>query len=82
MHLNQNHYRLMSIVKGGATIYNYTDAVLLREIQKYNRNLLEIVEGESGSILREDMNNLSEPTPYFSASLTKCGIQFLHAYIK
>lgn len=76
--MNKEHFAMMKAVKNGATIYGLYDAQLLREVQKYDKELITIID---------DMNQLeyilgyelegAKQLPYFGAILTKKGKKYL-----
>lgn len=41
--LKQEHYEVMEAVKDGATIFGYVDALRLREVQRFDEDLIDIV---------------------------------------
>lgn len=78
MHLTEEHLKVMKAVKNGATIYGLNDAQLLREVQKYDKDLITIIDDmkKLEYILGYELDGAKQ-LPYFGAILTKKGKKYL-----
>ncbi|MBD1379164.1 hypothetical protein [Metabacillus arenae] len=76
--LKQEHYEVMKAVKDGATIYGYVDAKRLREVQKFDSELIEIIGLKDLEEITGEEYNGAEQLPYFGAILTGKGKEVLN----
>lgn len=77
MELSKKHFEIMKDIEGGATIWGYVEAKLIREIQRYNETLVHIVDiPELEEITGEEFDGAKQ-MPYFGAILTEKGKQLL-----
>lgn len=76
--LTKNHMQALLQIEGGATIYDYTLAKTLREVQKIDWRLLTIVDDieELERITGEKYSGV-EKVPYFGACLSEKGKKFV-----
>jgi len=72
--LTSDHLDAMKEVKEGATIYGYRLAMLLREVQRYDRSLIHIIDNmrELEQIVGEKFDG-TKRLPYFGAILSEKG---------
>lgn len=78
MKLTEEHLKIMKAVKNGATIYGFYDAKLLREVQKYDKDFITIIDNieKLEYILGYKLDGAKQ-LPYFGAILTKKGKKYL-----
>jgi len=65
--INEKTKELMAAVASGADIYNYGDAKILRQLEKENPEMVDIVEA------RMYTGDGTDQVPYFGAILTDEG---------
>jgi len=77
--LTAEHVEAMIEVGDGATIWDYVDAKLLREIGRYDKDLIEFVELDELRKIDPKVAKLTgaERLPYFGAVITDKGFEFL-----
>jgi len=77
--LTAEHIEAMMEVCDGVTVWNYVDAKLLREIDSYDKDLIEIVELDELEKIDSEVAKLTgaERLPYFGAVITDKGFEFL-----
>lgn len=82
MELKSIHLKTMEGVEGGATIWGYREAKLLREIQQVDTELVKILNlSEVEEITGEHFDGAKQ-LPYFGAVLTDKGREFLKGRLK
>lgn len=76
--LSQKHFEVMKDVLNGGTVYGYVEAKLLREVQRYDPELIHIIDNmeELERITGETYSGV-ERLPYFGAILTDRGKKLL-----
>jgi hypothetical protein len=80
MSIKREHIEVMESVNGGADIYGYLEATLLREVQKHDAELVQILtihELEKATGRKFDG---AKQLPYFGAILTKKGIDLVNKF--
>ncbi|MDE1407015.1 hypothetical protein NSQ93_22520 [Bacillus sp. FSL W8-0445] len=77
--LTAEHIEAMMEVGDGVIIWNYVDAKLLREVGRYNKDLIEFVELDELRKIDSRVAKLTgvERLPYFGAVITDKGVEFL-----
>lgn len=84
--LSKEHLKLMFKVSEGATIFGYTEAKLLREVERYDKNLITIISNmkELQKIVGNEKELFDNKNPktghlaYFGAILTEKGQEWLN----
>lgn len=71
--LNTNHLSVMNEVREGATIWGYIEAKLLREVQQFDENLIDILEITDVEKITGEVFDGAKQLPYFGAILTDKG---------
>lgn len=75
--LTKEHIDELKSVEDGATIYGYINAKLLREVQRFNNKLIQILDiAELEKILNKEFDGAKQ-LPYFGAILTNKGKTFV-----
>lgn len=77
--LTAEHFEAMMRVGSGATVWNYGIATLLREVERFNKDFIEILSVKELKEIDEEVSNLSgaDEFPKFGAVITKKGFEFL-----
>lgn len=83
--LNEEHLKIMFLIQDGATIFGLKQAKLLREVEQYDRSLINIIDNmsELQKIVRNEKDLYSNKDPktgflaYFGAILTEKGKEWL-----
>ena len=83
--LNEEHLITMFLIQNGATIFGLKEATLLREVEKYDKSLINIISNmkELEEIVGNEKDLYDNKNPktgrlaYFGAILTKKGKEWL-----
>ena len=83
--LNEEHLKTMFLIQNGATIFGLKEAILIREVEKYDKSLINIISNikELEEILgnKKDLYDNKNPKTgrlaYFGAILTEKGKKWL-----
>lgn len=75
--LTKHHYEAMGWIKEGATIFGLYEAIMLREVQAFDEELLEILGIAELERIENKVYNGAERMPYFGAILTDKGRKLL-----
>lgn len=83
--LTEKHLEVMCLVRGGATIFGLEEATLLREVEKYNKKLINIIDNMEklekiagdAKDLYDNRNPKTGHLAYFGAILTYEGKKWL-----
>lgn len=71
----------MKDITGGATIFSHTLATRLREVEKFDSDLIHIIQDlEELEAVSGDTFSGDEQLPYFGAILTKKGERFIQLH--
>lgn len=77
MALTDKHLEAMEFVINGATIWGYSEAKILREVQQFNDKLIHILNiKELEKVVGYEFDGAKQ-MPYFGAILTGAGRKFL-----
>lgn len=77
--LNKDHIEALELIEGGADIYDLYLARTLREVQKINPELLNILSLKELEEIHQKKYHGSEQLPYFGAILSGKGKEFLNS---
>jgi len=80
--LNKDHYNAMVQVTNGANVYSLKIARLLREVQAYDPQLVDILTIQQLEGIGFRFENVNEPLPYFGAILTEKGKELLDSVVR
>lgn len=83
--LSEEHLKIMFLIQNGATIFNLKKAKLLREVQQYDKTLINIIDNmkELERIVGNEKDLYDNKDPkighlaYFGAILTDKGKKYL-----
>ena len=83
--LNEEHLKTMFLIQNGATIFGLKEATLLREAEKYDKSLIDIIDNmeELKEITGNEKDLYDNKNPktgrlaYFGAILTEKGKEWL-----
>lgn len=83
--LSEEHLKTMFLIQNGATIFGYKEAKLLREVEKYDKSLINIISNmkELEKIVGNEKDLYDNKNPkignlaYFGAILTEEGKKWL-----
>lgn len=83
--LNEEHLKIMFLIQNGATIFNLKKAKLLREVQQYDKTLINIIDNieQLKQIVGNEKELYDNKDPktghlaYFGAILTEKGKEWL-----
>ncbi|MCR6108671.1 hypothetical protein HXA34_20460 [Salipaludibacillus agaradhaerens] len=78
--LNSKHIEEMRGIEEGATIWGYVNAKLLREVQRFDHELITVVSVKELEVIENTTYDGSGKLPYFGAILTKKGKEFLESW--
>jgi hypothetical protein len=82
LELEQKHLDMMESIKDGATIFGYKEAKLLREVQRIDRELIQVIDdiSELEAIEGKEYDGAGR-VPYFGAILTKKGKKLVRNHL-
>ena len=75
--LKAKHFEVMKAVRNGATIWGLREAKLIREVQRYDPELVEIIKLQELEEIEGVEYDGAGRVPYFGAILTEKGKEFL-----
>ncbi|HFF1838858.1 TPA: hypothetical protein ACGBET_003577 [Bacillus cereus] len=81
--LKEEHLQAMKDITSGATIFSYSLAMRLREVERFDSELIDIIhnldelEAISGEVFPAE-----KKLPYFGAILTKKGKEYLNNHTR
>ncbi|GAA0471797.1 hypothetical protein [Alkalibacillus silvisoli] len=80
--LNKEHLSEMKGIENGATIWGYKNAKLLREVQRFDSELLTIIDDlQELERIENKVYDGAKQLPYFGAILSEKGKEFLNEHI-